>query len=359
MTEAREHFTIKEIHEDAEAASRTIGAFDEIAKTAEEVSKAKYDLYVVTGAGTSLHAGIAASYAFYELLGLPFIPFHAVELVHTASNVLKGRRSLLIAISQSGESSDTLSAVRKAKEYGAEVLGVTNFPESSLARESRYKLITRAGEEKAVVATKTYVAQLTALYGFCVALAQRMGADVGGLLNEIKNAGDLVRGALKSEEEVKRLAKYVRPFADAYVLGSDVTYPTALEAALKLKEGCLIHSEAFPAPEFRHGPISLVDSSSLILALYPPRKRKEAHQAFHKVIVETYEAGATVIAIAEDGDDAPKECSDFILRVPTITPLFASLVYVVPCQLLTYYVAIAKGLNPDQPRRLTKVVKLG
>ena len=355
---SEEHFTLKEIREDADAARRTIENFNDIEKVAEEIVKTKYDLFLVTGAGTSLHAGIAASYAFYELAGIPLMPIYAVEFIHTPAGVIRDKKALVIAISQSGETSDTLRAVRKAKEYGADILGVTNFPESSLAKESRYRLITRAGEEKAVVATKTYVAQLTALYGLSVALAHKMSKDVSSLIEEIKNIGEKVRKALATEEEVKRISKYVKPFVDAYVLGTDVTFPTALEAALKLKEGCLIHSEAFPAPEFRHGPVSLVDSSSLILALYPPIVRKDAHDAFHKVITEVYEAGATVVSVAEEGDDSPKECSDFILSVPKVTPIFASIVYVVPCQLLTYYVAIAKGLNPDKPRRLTKVIRV-
>ncbi|RLF15389.1 MAG: hypothetical protein DRJ66_04495 [Thermoprotei archaeon] len=353
-----EHFMLREIREDADAAKKTIEGFKDIEKVAEELLETKYDLYIVTGAGTSLHAGIAASYAFYELVGLPIMPIHAVEFIHTPSGMLEGRKTLVIAISQSGETSDTLRAVRKAKEQGADILGVTNFPESSLAKESKYKLITKAGEEKAVVATKTYVAQLTALYGLSVALAHKMGRDVGKLIDEIKNIGEPIRKALGTEDDVKKISRYAKPFVDAYVLGADVTFPTALEAALKLKEGCLIHSEAFSAPEFRHGPISLVDSSSLILALYPPVVRKNAHEAFHKVVAEVYEAGATVIAIAEEEDESPKECSDFIINVPKVSPVFASAVYVVPCQLLTYYIAIAKGLNPDKPRRLTKVIRV-
>ncbi len=357
-----EHFTIREIREQPQAVRNTIEDKEQFRRAGEEVAKEKYVRIFITGCGTSYHAGIAACYALSGLAKIPTLPMLASEAPFTLSGLM-GSGSLLIAISQSGETTDTLRAVRKAKDTGADILGVTNFSESTLAKESKYLVLTKAGEEKSVLATKTYNAQLAALYAFSIEYSKALGAiddeTAERLWRELNRAPDLIEKVLKTSEEVsKKASKVTKLVRDAFVLGLDVTYPTALEAALKLKEGAGIHSEAFPALEFRHGPISLVDAASLIVALYPPMDRKDVHEALHKVVKECRDAGATIYAVAIEGDEAAREVADFIVEVPSFEGLFLSMLYVVPCQTLTYYTAIAKGLNPDKPRRLVKVVRV-
>ncbi len=357
------HHMIREVHEGPDALRRTLEDKGAFRKVARKVAEAAYSQVFVTGCGTSLHAGIAAAYALFELAGVAAQPIDATEMVYAPLGAVR-EGSLVIAISQSGETTDTLRAVRAAKGKKADILGVTNFPESSLAKEAKYLVLTKAGEEKAVVATKTYIAQLGALYAFTVEYASALGKlkedRAEQLWRSLEGLPDKMKRLLggKPVDTIKEAARFAKAVHNAFVLGVDVTYPTALEVALKLKEGTLMHGEAFSAPEFRHGPISLVDSSTLIVALYPPPSRKEAHSALHSVVKECKEAGATVFVVASEGDSKAKNYADYLVEVPATEPCFASVTYVVPGQLLTYYTAIAKGLNPDKPRRLVKVVKL-
>ncbi len=355
------HYMLREIREEPEVIRKTLEKRENFKDIAKRICENEYKRVIITGCGTSFHAGIAASYILSEVSkNLPYL-IYASELIYSPLRSLH-ERDLLIAISQSGETIDVIDAAKMAKEKGVKILGITNFKESKLAKISDYLILTEAGEERAIVATKTYIAQLVALYAFSIEYAYARNViskkQTEEFWNILYGLSEIIEKAQRYyENTIPEIAKVMKMIKHAYILGADITYPIAIEGALKLKEGTLIHAEAFSAAEFLHGPISLLDATSLVLALCPPPSREKAHEIFLKVIKRCKDTNATVLIIHVEKDQEPLNYADLALKVPTFDSLFSQILYAVPCQLLTYYTAIFKGLDPDEPRGLVKVVK--
>ncbi len=343
----QEHYMIREIREGPEALRRTL---DALAREVEEVrnlleSRGLRRGFVI-GSGTSYHASLVLQYLVNKFTDCRLVSVPASEFTDWAPGKLSGE--VVLAFSQSGESTDVIVSVKMAKERGATVVGVTNTPGSTLTKLSDAYLLTRAGEEKAVTATKTYDAQLIASYVLALSLGGR-----GEAMDELKGVVRAVESVLKREGEVRGLAEELKGAETMFALGRGVNYPNALEASLKLKEAAMIHAEGFAVREFLHGPIQLVDETTPVLVLIPSRRAlEESRKTLDKLM--GYEA--PVVAVRAEGVDV-SEYSAHEVEVPSVKEEYSALTVIKAVQLLAYYTAVAKGLNPDKPTKLTKVVK--
>ncbi|MEM2539383.1 MAG: SIS domain-containing protein, partial [Candidatus Bathyarchaeia archaeon] len=317
-----------------------------------------YDMVYITGSGTSYHAGLVAQYALSSLTGLATSTIPASEFQRWAPSSIS-RKSLVVAISQSGESSDIIDAVKYAIKRKMNVLAVTNTPGSTLASLADYVIVPRSGKELAVPATKTYVTQLIAIFMLTIELATWKGSEnnIGVLREKLTSLPLLVEEVLKSyRESICEAAVKYKDKNLMFVLGSGPNYATALEAALKLKETCMVFAEGFAAREFLHGPIRLVDERTLMILISPMDEVNdyvELSRSFRNL-------GAQVISVLEKSEDSDQYLKFFdeILFVPHGLPkIFSPIIFIVPLQLFTYYVSIFRGLNPDKPEKLVKVVK--
>ncbi|RLI34276.1 hypothetical protein DRO55_06695 [Candidatus Bathyarchaeota archaeon] len=350
------HHMIREILEEPKVVQETITRESENArKIAEEINSEDFDIMYITGSGTSYHAGLASQYALSNLAQIVTSLIPASEF-HRWIPQRISRKSLLMAISQSGESTDVLRAVRYGIDRGMKVLGITNTPGSTLARLSDYHLTPRSGKELAVPATKSYIAQLIAIFMLSLELARtNLNADEWEELRKtLNNTPNLL------DEALRRLDEPIREVADKYadknlffILGSGPNYATALEGALKLKETCNVFAEGFATREFLHGPMRLVDDRTPIIML---TYKDEADESLS--LIRGFKGfGAPIISIGEEHAEL-HILSDSFLQLPTGLPkVFSPILYVIPLQLLTYHISVRRGLNPDKPERLRKVVK--
>ena len=353
------HNMIREILEEPAAVDKTLNVEGPAAaRVAHEIRSKGYGMIYITGSGTSYHAGLASQYALSNLSNLMTSIIPASEFQRwVPKNVPKN--VLFMGISQSGESFDVLEAAKAALKRGITVLAVTNTPESRLAKMAEYRIIPRSGKEKAVPATKTYVTQLMSIFMLSVELA------VGNLnLEEISRlrkglhlASRILDETLKAlNGQIRELAAKYREKNVLFLLGSGPNYATALEGALKLKETCHIFAEGFATREFLHGPMRLVDERTVVIMMVPPDEVNVNLDLCKRL----RRFGAPVILISEDGEDTPDlgEFSDETILVRSGLPkIFSPLLYVVPLQLFSYYSSVFRGLNPDMPEKLTKVVK--
>ena len=272
------------------------------------------------------------------------------------------RRILVIAISQSGETMDTLMAVKYAREKGAKTLSVCNTQGATIPRESDAVVYTHAGPEVAVASTKAFVAQITALYLFALHLGRVRGLlskfDAAQHVRELEAIPAKIQRVLDEEQKhIEQLAHWMADTRAVLFLGRNVGYPISLEGALKLKELAYIHAEGFAAGELKHGPIALIEPGQPVFVVVPsPRESPVIHSKIVSNIQEIRARGARVIVIAEEGDAAVLPYADEVLRVPLAGPLFEPLLAVVPLQIFAMALATAKGLDVDQPRNLAKSV---
>jgi len=359
-----ETFMLKEIHEQADAVAETIGERaargvgidlgdlgaidDELLRTARRV--------VIVACGTSYHAGLIGRYAIEEFSRLPVEVEIASE--YRYRNPVVGSGDVVIGISQSGETADTLAAMRTARERGAKVLAITNIMGSQATRDADGVLYTRAGLEIGVAATKTFVSQVVALYLFALRLAELRKTLDGQVLWE--TIGEVKRLPHRITEMFERGMAGVEQIADRVssaefflYLGRHVGLPVALEGALKLKEISYIATDAYAAGEMKHGPIALLDQSTpvVVVATESPVLEKVISN-----IQEVRARGARVIAVATEGDEQIGEHCDEVIYVPRTEWMLAPLLAVIPLQLLAYHIARRRGLNVDQPRNLAKTV---
>jgi glucosamine--fructose-6-phosphate aminotransferase (isomerizing) len=270
-------------------------------------------------------------------------------------------RTLVISISQSGETMDTLMAVKYAIANGARTLSICNTQGATIARESDAVVYTHAGPEVAVASTKAFVAQITALYLFGLHLARVRGtldpAVAAEQLAELQGIPAKIAKVLKNGAEITQLAKWMSDSRAVLFLGRHVGYPVALEGALKLKELAYIHAEGFAAGELKHGPIALIEPGQPVFVVVPsPRDPNSLHAKVVSNIQEIRARGARILAIAEEGDVAVLPFADEVIRIPLAAPLFEPLLTVIPLQLFAMELATAKGLDVDQPRNLAKSV---
>ena len=324
----------------------------------EESILKRIDKIIVVACGTAAYAGHVAKYAIEHWCRIPV----EVELAHEFRyrDPVVSEKTLVVAITQSGETMDTLMAVRHARDQGAKVLAIVNAHGSTIARESDAVLYTHAGPEVAVASTKAFVAQITATYLLGLYLAQLRGNkysdEVLTYLEELMAMPDKIADVIAREDEVKELARSMKDVTSVLFLGRHVGYPVALEGALKLKELAYIHAEGFAAGELKHGPIALVEEGQPVFFIVPTPRRPLLHAKVLSNVQEVKARGARVLCIAEEGDDAVAEFADHVLRIPETPTLLHPLVSVVPLQIFACALAGEKGLDVDKPRNLAKSV---
>lgn len=361
-----DHFMLKEIAEQPDAVAATLlgrlGAdhgltLDETtldARALRDIDKA-----VIVACGSAYHAGLIAKYAIEHWAGLPCEVELASEFRYR--DPILGPRSLVIAISQSGETLDTLMAVQHAKEMGARVLAICNTNGSTIPRASDAVLYTRAGPEIGVAATKSFITQLVAVYLVALYLGQvrevRYGDEVADVVRELAAMPHRVARVLETMEPVRAVARELASSPIVLFLGRHVGYPVALEGALKLKELAYMHAEGFAAGELKHGPIALVEEGVPVVIMMPsPAGRSVLHAKLLSNVQEVRARGAYTIVIAEEGDEAVVPYADELIRVPAVPTLLQPLVSVVPLQVFACELAVARGNNVDRPRNLAKSV---
>ncbi|MBP3034984.1 glutamine--fructose-6-phosphate transaminase (isomerizing) [Arthrobacter sp. zg-ZUI100] len=314
---------------------------------------------MVLACGTSAYAGQVAKYAIEHWCRIPV----EVELSHEFRyrDPIVDEHTLIVAISQSGETMDTLMAVRYAKEQGAKVLAICNTNGSTIPRESDAVLYTHAGPEIAVASTKAFLAQITAAYLLGLYLAQLRGdkfqGEIKDMLADLAKVPAKIQQVLDSSDQIKELAGLMADAKSVLFLGRHVGFPVAMEGALKLKELAYIHAEGFAAGELKHGPIALIEEGQPVFVVVPsPRGRDSLHAKVVSNIQEIRARGAKTIVIAEEGDDAVKAYAEHVFYVPETPTLLAPLLTTVPLQIFACALATAKGFDVDQPRNLAKSV---
>jgi glucosamine--fructose-6-phosphate aminotransferase (isomerizing) len=328
-------------------------ALDEMRLSDDELRSV--DKIFIVACGSSYHAGLMAKYAIEHWARLPVEIDIASEFRYR--DPVLDSHTLVIGVSQSGETVDTLQALREARRWSAKVLVITNVVDSSMARDADAVLYTRAGPEIGVAATKTHVAQITALEILALYLAQLRGtlypAEAVDLLTAMSDLPARVETALTRAADVEAVARAYRDSPTFIFLGRHVGYPVALEGALKLKELSYLRAEGFPAGELKHGPIAMVEPGTVVIGVATRTRLWEKMMAN---VAEVKSRGATVVLVANDGDEQTAAEADAVLWVPETHQLFAPIVDVVPLQLFAYSLARLHGLDVDRPRNLAKTV---
>jgi glucosamine--fructose-6-phosphate aminotransferase (isomerizing) len=310
---------------------------------------------VLLACGTSYHAGLIGRTFVERMAGLPAEVDLASEFRYRDAVV--GPDTLVIALSQSGETADTLGAVKAAREKGCPILAITNVVGSALAREATGVLYTHAGPEIGVASSKTFSAMIVAEYLLALWLGRLQGmlttAEVGKRIQELTEIPRLMEATLEREPALAELARKLAGCRDFLYLGRGIQYPVALEGALKLKELSYIHAEGYAGGEMKHGPIALIDDGLPVVALVP---RDQSYDRMLGNVEEVRARGGTIIAVIHDGDETMTARADHVVPVPPCPDLLAPLLTVIPLQLLAYHVAVRRGCDVDQPRNLAKSV---
>lgn len=356
-----EHFMMKEIHEQPAAVRDTLSPRIKDGKVDlselsldEEAIRAVRRIYIV-GCGSAYHVGVAARYVFESLARVPVEVDVASEFRYR-DPVLEPD-SLAIIISQSGETADTLAALRLCKDRGVRTIGIVNVVGSSIAREADATLYTWAGPEIAVATTKAYSTQLAACYLLAIAFGQQRGVldndRAAALVEELQALPDKIEKTLSDKERIQWFASKYANARDAFFIGRGLDYAVALEGSLKFKEISYIHSEAFAAGEMKHGPISLVEKGTLVVGILT---QPELYEKTVSNLVEAKSRGAFLMGLTSYGNYNIEDTAGFTVYVPKTDPHFAISLSVIPLQLLAYYVSCAKGLDVDKPRNLAKSV---
>lgn len=358
-------FMEKEIHEQPTGVADTIAnrldangylSLDEV-RIPEYVLRSA-DKMIIIACGTASYAGQVARYAIEHWCRIPV----EVELAHEFRyrDPVVTEKTLVVAISQSGETMDTIMAIRHAREQGAKVIAIVNTPGSTISRESDAVLLTHAGPEIAVASTKAFTSQVAATYILGLYLAQvrqnKYPDEIADYLEKLSELPGKIAQVLERGEQVRQTAQGMKDASSVIYLGRHVGYPVAMEGALKLKEICYIHAEGFAAGELKHGPIALVDEGQPVIIVVPTPRRPELHAKVISNIQEVRARGARTIVVAEDGDTSVDEFAEVVFRIPAVPTLYAPLLSVIPLQIFACELAGVKGLDVDQPRNLAKSV---
>ena len=356
-----EHFMMKEICEQPKAVRDTIAprirngrvVLDDITLTAEQLRN--FTKICIVACGTAYHVGVVAKYAFEELLRIPVEVDVASEFRYRKPII--DERTLMIIISQSGETADTLAALREAKRAGCRVLSIVNVVGSTIANESDDVIYTWAGPEISVASTKAYSTQLAVIYLLALYIGEKLGRlsaeELDRYIAELQQIPELIEKMLAHKENIQFFASRYFNAGDMYFIGRNVDYAASLEASLKLKEISYIHSEAYAAGELKHGPISLIEDGTLVIALATDGR------LFDKMmsnIREVKARGAVVLGLATEDRTEIAEQTDMVFYIPKISPFMLPSLSVIPMQLFAYYVASMKGCDIDKPRNLAKSV---
>lgn len=339
------HFMIKEIHEQGIAIKNTLAEREHVQGIIDEIAD-EINRVVFVACGTSYHASLTGKYLIETSSGIPTEVLLASEFKYSSSAL--NDKTLVIFITQSGETADTLKALDVANK-SSKTLAIVNVAGSSATRRAQYVIQTQAGPEIGVAATKTYVSQLAAIYLFAALLSNNKE-----LLEKLDKVPDYIDEVLEGEDKIKYISRKYRFARDFFYIGRGYSYPIALEGALKLKEITYIHGEGYAAGELKHGPIALIDDGIPVVAILPPG---DDHKKTMSNLEEVQARGADVLAIgAKDDEDLIKKAKDTFLINDEVDDIIAPLVYIVPLQILSYYVAVARDLDPDKPKNLAKCV---
>lgn len=356
-----EHFMLKEMYEQPKAITDTFSprikdgkiVIDELNMTDEEIQKIQK--ITIVACGSAYHTGVTSKYVFEGLARIPVEVDLASEFRYRDPILDEG--SLVIVISQSGETADTLAALRESKAKGARVLGIVNVVGSSIAREADNVMYTWAGPEIAVATTKAYSAQLIALYLLAMKFAYVRGklndAGLADMLEDMKSLPAQVEMLLNNKERIQKFANRYLAAKDIFFIGRGIDYAISMEGSLKLKEISYIHSEAYAAGELKHGTISLVEEGTLVASVLT---QKDLYKKMISNMVEVSTRGAFVLAVTMEGNVEVEKAADYVIYIPETNKYFTNSLAIIPLQLFGYYVAVGRGCDVDKPRNLAKSV---
>ena len=356
-----EHFMMKEIHEQPKAVRDTVNSVVRDGKidlggvgiTEEEIQKLQ-QIYIVA-CGSAYHVGVAAQYVIEELAQIPVRVELASEFRYR--RMLFAPNSLVIIVSQSGETADSLAALREAKAHGVKTLAIVNVVGSTIAREADHVFYTLAGPEIAVATTKAYSTQLIASYLLATEFARVRGVidedRTAELLAELQTIPEKIEKLLEDKERIQWFAAKQMNAQNMFFIGRGIDYAVSLEGSLKMKEISYIHSEAYAAGELKHGTISLIEPGTLVIGVLT---QQDLYEKTVSNMVECKSRGAYLMALTTYGNYSIEDCAEFVIYIPKTDPLFAASLAVIPLQLMGYYVSVAKGLDVDKPRNLAKSV---
>ena len=354
-----EHFMLKEIHEQPKVVRDTINSvvkdgvinFDCI----QDVDIKNIEQIYIVACGSAYHVGMAAQYVIEELTSLPVRVELASEFRYRKMKLIQN--SLVIIISQSGETADSLAALRMAKEKGVKTLGIVNVVGSSIAREADSVFYTLAGPEISVATTKAYSTQLVAVYLLALQFAKLRDEieddKYKEYIDEINTIPEKIEKILEDKERIQWFASKLANLKDAFFIGRGIDYAIGLEGSLKLKEISYIHSEAYAAGELKHGPISLIENGTMVFSI---ATQQDLYEKTVSNMVEVKSRGAQLMGLTTYGNYEMEDTANFTVYIPKINQLFAGSLAVVPTQLISYYVSVAKGIDVDKPRNLAKSV---
>ena len=356
-----EHFMMKEIHEQPKAVRDTLASaiqdgqiqYDKLGLTPQELGDLNA-VYIV-GCGSAYHVGVTAQYVLEDLARIPVRVELASEFRYRTP--LLPEKTLVIIISQSGETADSLAALRQAKLDVASTLAIVNVVGSTIAREADHVFYTLAGPEIAVATTKAYSTQLAASYVLAIALAKARGTlteeDAARMIGELETLPDKIEKLLENKERIQWFASKQVAAKDIFFIGRGIDYAISLEGSLKMKEISYIHSEAYAAGELKHGTISLIEPNTLVVGILT---QQDLYEKTLSNLLECKSRGAYLMALTCSGNYSIEDSADFVIYIPKTDPHFAASLGVIPLQLLGYYVSVAKGLDVDKPRNLAKSV---
>ncbi|MDF3077118.1 MAG: glmS [Sphingobacteriaceae bacterium] len=358
-----DHFMLKEINEQPRSIKDSmrgriyptegkvqLGGIKEYAEKLKNI-----DRIIIVACGTSWHAGLVGEYLLEEYSRVPVEVEYASEFRYR--NPIISERDVVIAISQSGETADTMAAITLAKEKGATIFGICNVVGSSIPRISHAGIYTHAGPEIGVASTKAFTAQVTALTLLAFYMAQLRGkvtqSELINLLTELDEIPALVTKTLKTNDKIKAIAETIKDSRNCLFLGRGSGFPVALEGALKLKEISYIHAEGYPAAEMKHGPIALIDAEMPVIFI---ATKNSSYEKVISNIQEVKSRSGIVVAIVTEGDKEVAKMADYVIEIPDSSEAFLPLLATIPLQLLSYHIAVMRGCNVDQPRNLAKSV---
>ncbi len=352
---------LKEMNEQPKAITDTFSprikegkiVIEELNMSAEEIRD--IDKIMIVACGSAYHTGVTSKYVFEGLARIPVEVDLASEFRYRKP--ILNERTLVVVISQSGETADTLAALRESKKQGARVLGIVNVVGSSIAREADNVMYTWAGPEIAVATTKAYSAQLIALYLLAMKFAYERGQMKDEVLQEmledLKALPSQVEMLLNNKSKIQRFANRYLAARDVFFIGRGVDYAISLEGSLKLKEISYIHSEAYAAGELKHGTISLIEEGTLVAAVLT---QKELYKKMLSNMVEVSTRGAFVLAVTNEGNTEVERAADYVVYIPETNRYFTNSLAIIPLQLFGYYIAVGRGCDVDKPRNLAKSV---
>jgi glucosamine--fructose-6-phosphate aminotransferase (isomerizing) len=364
------HFMLKEIYEQPRAVRDTVQGrisldtgrvyLDEMNIT--EAGFKSFDRVMIVACGTSWHAGLAGKYMLEQFARIPVEVDYASEFRYRDPVI--NERTLLVVISQSGETADTIAALREAKERGAKILSICNVQGSMITRESDGTILTHAGPEIGVASTKAFTAQMIALYLFGLYLGQVRGAlsadEAKHHAQELAELPVKIEHLLSESDSLEELARELHRSTDFLYLGRGINFPVALEGALKLKEISYIHAEGYPAGEMKHGPNALIDERLPVVVINTYEEGNRAselrYEKTHSNIVEVKAREGRVVSVLTEGDEMSADASDHVIEIPASSDLLSPILAVIPLQLLAYHIAVRRGCDVDQPRNLAKSV---